>query len=141
MNRKDFLKYLSCFALLPIACSGSVISRVAELHPDKYITDCKDCRRNFECCKVRKPVYPKEREILERFSRDLIFTKENDYFVMENIPCPFLTKDNRCMDAVYKLRPHICRVYYCSDWGLSPAEERAIVERVKREWNYGANVS
>jgi len=87
-----------------------------ELHEEAFEQiDCLSCGN---CCKTTSPIfYQKD---IERVSKHLRITpskliekylhldEENDY-VVNSAPCPFLSADNYC--SVYDARPTACREY------------------------------
>lgn len=81
--------------------------------------DCLDCAN---CCKTTSPIFiDKDIERLAKYFRlrpsefiakYLHFDNENDY-VLNEAPCPFLGSDNYC--SVYESRPRACREYPHTD--------------------------
>jgi len=77
--------------------------------------DCLDCAN---CCKTTSPIF---RDIdIERLSKHLrlrptqlierhLYLDEEEDYVLNTAPCPFLGKDNYC--SVYEARPQACREY------------------------------
>ncbi len=77
-----------------------------------------DCLTCANCCKTTSPIF--YRPDIERISKQLklkpsIFIEtyltldeENDY-VLQSTPCPFLGYDNKCI--IYANRPKACREY------------------------------
>jgi uncharacterized protein len=91
-----------------------------ELHEEVFSEiDCLDCAN---CCKTTSPIfYQHDIERLAKFLRmkpgDFIekylrMDEDND-FVLQSAPCPFLGADNYC--AVYAHRPKACREYPHTD--------------------------
>jgi Fe-S-cluster containining protein len=89
---------------------------VESLHEEVFaITDCLTCAN---CCKTTSPVFTtKDIERLSKYFRQkpgqfisqyLHIDEDNDY-VLNIAPCPFLNTDNSCM--VYEHRPQACREY------------------------------
>ena len=87
-----------------------------QLHDEVFEEmDCLDCAN---CCKTTSPIfYRKDIERLASFFRlkpgafiakYLRVDEDNDY-VLQSSPCPFLSKDNYC--AVYEHRPKACKEY------------------------------
>ena len=82
-------------------------------------TDCLQCAN---CCKTTSPIfYPTDIDRVAKFLRikpgDFIQTylridEDNDY-VLQVAPCPFLGDDNYC--SVYEVRPKACREYPHTD--------------------------
>lgn len=91
-----------------------------ELHDDEFSrTDCLTCAN---CCKTTGPLFTdkdiqrlsklfkiKEREFIATYLR---LDEENDY-VLQSVPCPFLGADNYC--SVYDHRPKACREFPHTD--------------------------
>jgi uncharacterized protein len=81
--------------------------------------DCLDCAN---CCKTTSPIFiDKDVERLSKYFRMrpaefiekyLHLDNENDY-VLNEAPCPFLGSDNYC--SVYESRPRACREYPHTD--------------------------
>ncbi|TRO65425.1 YkgJ family cysteine cluster protein [Christiangramia sabulilitoris] len=95
-------------------------SLMVELHEDEFSrTDCLTCAN---CCKTTGPLFTQKD--IERISKhfrmkpgDFIDTylrldEENDY-VLQQVPCPFLGTDNYC--SIYEKRPKACREYPHTD--------------------------
>jgi Fe-S-cluster containining protein len=87
-----------------------------DLHDEVFAsTDCLSCAN---CCKTTSPVFTtKDIERLAKYFRQkpgqfirqyLHIDEDNDY-VLNVAPCPFLQSDNTCM--VYDQRPQACREY------------------------------
>ena len=87
-----------------------------ELHDDEFTrTDCLECAN---CCKTTGPLFTdrdierlsklfkmKQQQFIETYLR---LDEENDY-VLQSVPCPFLGADNYC--SVYDHRPKACREF------------------------------
>ncbi|MAT90874.1 MAG: zinc/iron-chelating domain-containing protein [Flavobacteriaceae bacterium] len=95
-------------------------SLMQELHEEEFQrTDCLACAN---CCKTTGPLFT-DRDI-ERLSKRfrlkpsqfieqyLRIDEENDY-VLQSVPCPFLGADNFC--SVYDVRPKACREFPHTD--------------------------
>lgn len=77
-----------------------------------------DCLNCANCCKTTGPLFTqKDIERLAKFFKIkpgefidtyLYLDEDNDY-VLQQLPCPFLAADNMCM--VYEKRPLACREY------------------------------
>lgn len=89
---------------------------MVELHEAEFaVTDCLQCAN---CCKTTGPLFT-DRDI-ERLSSHfrmrpstfietyLRLDEDNDY-VLQSLPCPFLGNDNYC--SVYDVRPKACREF------------------------------
>ncbi|MDX1544106.1 MAG: YkgJ family cysteine cluster protein [Christiangramia sp.] len=95
-------------------------SLMIQLHEEEFSrTDCLKCAN---CCKTTGPLFTQKD--IERLGKhfkmkpgDFIDTylrldEENDY-VLQQVPCPFLGSDNYC--SVYDKRPKACREYPHTD--------------------------
>lgn len=93
---------------------------MVELHEDEFSrTDCLECAN---CCKTTGPLFTQKD--IERLSKHfrmkpgefidtyLRLDEDND-FVLQSVPCPFLGADNYC--SVYDVRPKACREYPHTD--------------------------
>ncbi|GIJ96625.1 Fe-S oxidoreductase [Capnocytophaga stomatis] len=93
---------------------------VQEIHDE--ITEQIDCLSCANCCKTTGPLLTNID--IERISKHLrlkpsdFITKylkideENDY-IFQSMPCPFLASDNYCL--IYDVRPKACREYPHTD--------------------------
>lgn len=87
-----------------------------EAHEEVFsYTDCLECAN---CCKTTSPIFQKGD--IERVARALklrvpqfidtyLQIDEDDDYVLNSVPCPFLGHDNKCI--VYKDRPTACKEY------------------------------
>jgi len=142
MKRKDFFK--------TILSSGAVILLpVIGWTKEKYITDCKDCRRDFECCKVFViSLYGKEPEIIKKLAKKqdkkvhVDFDKDRKCHVIRERLCPFYNEKKplgkNC--GIYKWRPFGCRIYHCYDFGFSNKKLEKIEAFHREDWNFGSKV-
>lgn len=77
--------------------------------------NCLDCAN---CCKTKGPQLNKKdigriaahlnlekQQFVDRYLK----FNENDDYVMQQLPCPFLAKDNKC--EIYEVAPKACRSY------------------------------
>tara|TARA_B110000008_G_scaffold53921_1_gene53289 strand:+ start:267 stop:755 length:489 start_codon:yes stop_codon:yes gene_type:complete len=93
---------------------------IHNLHDDVFnYTDCLMCAN---CCKTTGPLFTNKD--IQRISKYLklkpsIFTEkylrvdeDNDY-VLQNLPCIFLNKDNFC--GIYEVRPKACKEFPHTD--------------------------
>ena len=87
-----------------------------DIHEEVFsTTDCLNCAN---CCKTTSPIFTtKDIERLAKLfrqkpgnfiSQHLHIDEDNDY-VLNTAPCPFLASDNTC--TVYEHRPQACREY------------------------------
>ncbi|MDC7996118.1 YkgJ family cysteine cluster protein [Altibacter sp. HG106] len=91
-----------------------------ELHTETFErTDCLLCAN---CCKTTGPLFTdrdieriakafrlKPSQFIEQYLR---LDEENDY-VLQSVPCPFLGADNYC--SIYEVRPKACREFPHTD--------------------------
>ena len=77
-----------------------------------------DCLVCANCCKTTSPIFTdKDIERLakhlrikpSRFSSEYLHLDEENHYVLNAAPCPFLGNDNYC--SVYEARPNACREY------------------------------
>lgn len=84
-----------------------------ELHEEEFA--CTDCLKCANCCKTTGPLFT-DRDInrisklfnmnpAEFIDQYLRLDEEND-FVLQTVPCPFLGEDNKCL--IYDVRPKAC---------------------------------
>lgn len=94
--------------------------KMAEIHEEVF--DRIDCLSCANCCKTTGPLFTqkdierlsdlfrlKPSQFIEKYLR---IDEEND-FVLQSVPCPFLGADNYC--SVYEHRPKACREYPHTD--------------------------
>ena len=93
---------------------------VHELHEEAF--DNFDCLECASCCRTIGPrIIDKDIERLSKhlkmksadFMEQYIKTDEDDDYIFNTSPCPFLLPDNYCM--VYESRPKACREYPHTD--------------------------
>jgi len=93
---------------------------MVELHEEEFSkTDCLQCAN---CCKTTGPLFTQKdiARISKHFRMKpgdfidiyLRLDEENDY-VLQQVPCPFLGDDNYC--GIYDQRPKACREYPHTD--------------------------
>ena len=93
---------------------------IGQIHDEVFAyTNCLACAN---CCKTTGPLFTQKD--IERIAKHLKhktaeFTKQylqidedNDY-VLQQLPCPFLANDNYC--SIYDVRPKACREYPHTD--------------------------
>jgi Fe-S-cluster containining protein len=91
-----------------------------ELHNEEFEkTDCLKCAN---CCKTTGPLFTDKdiRRIAKHFKMKaqefvtayLRIDEDNDY-VLQSLPCPFLGADNYC--GIYEVRPKACREFPHTD--------------------------
>jgi uncharacterized protein len=113
-ENKKFLKRLSK------SDPNELDEKFHTLHDDVFSeTDCLQCAN---CCKTTSPIfYQTDIERVAKFlrlkpgdfiGRYLRIDEDNDY-VLQTSPCPFLTDTNHC--SVYEHRPKACREYPHTD--------------------------
>ena len=99
---------------------GDVDKKIHHLHQEAFSKiDCLDCAN---CCKTTGPLFTQKD--INRISSQLKLNpvafidkylrvdEDNDY-VLETVPCPFLGPDNYC--SIYEFRPKACREYPHTD--------------------------
>lgn len=130
-------------------------SLMLELHEDEFSrTDCLNCAN---CCKTTGPLFTQKdiERIAKHFKMKpgefidtyLRMDEDND-FVLQQVPCPFLGADNYC--SIYEKRPKACREYPHTDrkdfhkisnitiknTAVCPAAYNIVEEMKKRLKNY-----
>jgi len=81
--------------------------------------DCLDCAN---CCKTTGPLIT-DKDVIriarhlklspQRFIEQYLRIDEDDDYVLQSVPCPFLDTDNFC--SIYSVRPKACREYPHTD--------------------------
>lgn len=95
-------------------------SIVQEIHEDIFAEyDCLTCAN---CCKTISPII-KTRDVEKiakylrlsttQFIDKYLYLDEDEDYVFQSIPCPFLDNENYCM--IYEYRPDACRGYPHTD--------------------------
>ena len=93
------------------------------IHPlHEEVFSCVNCLECANCCTTTGPLFTdkdisriakflriKPSEFTEKYLR---IDEERDY-VLQSIPCPFLSKDNYC--SIYDVRPKACREFPHTD--------------------------
>jgi uncharacterized protein len=83
---------------------------------------CVDCLQCGNCCKTTGPMFT-DKDIT-RISKHLKMKEpafvakylrrdEDDFIVLQEVPCPFLGSDNYC--SIYDVRPKACKEYPHTD--------------------------
>jgi len=95
---------------------------IAQLHDEVFArTNCLNCAN---CCKTTGPLFTqKDIERIAKhlnqkpaeFSAQYLRIDEDNDYVLQQVPCPFLATDNYC--AIYDVRPKACREYPHTDAG------------------------
>lgn len=91
-----------------------------ELHDEEFEkTDCLTCAN---CCKTTGPLFT-DRDIAriskhfnikpQQFIETYLRVDEDNDYVLQSIPCPFLGYDNCC--SIYDVRPKACREFPHTD--------------------------
>jgi len=109
-------KYRKLFTLLRTrsATEADAITTIA--HNEVFSkTNCLDCAA---CCKGYNPIV-EEHDIVRisehlkitpvEFLGNYTFVDEDDDWVIDGGPCPFLEEDNKC--SIYEFRPESCQDY------------------------------
>jgi uncharacterized protein len=113
-ENKKFLKQLN--AKRPTGLDDAV----HEIHEEVFAeTDCLQCAN---CCKTTSPIF-KQGDIerlakhfrikTSQFIEQYLHVDEDNDYVLNTAPCPFLDSENYCM--VYDSRPTACREYPHTD--------------------------
>ncbi|WP_435579507.1 YkgJ family cysteine cluster protein [Gilvibacter sp.] len=154
VNHKANKKF---FAKLKKRPPKQLDSLMQELHADEFTrTDCLECAN---CCKTTGPLFTdkdidrlaklfkmKQQQFIETYLR---IDEDNDY-VLQSVPCPFLGADNYC--SVYDHRPKACREFPHTDRkkfqqisnltlknvAICPAAYNIVEEMKKRLPNYSS---
>lgn len=91
-----------------------------ELHDKEF--SCTDCLQCANCCKTTGPLFT--RKDIERIAKYLrlkpqqfiekyLRIDEDDDYVLQSVPCPFLGDDNFC--SIYDVRPKACAEFPHTD--------------------------
>lgn len=107
---------------------NKILNALPELHEEAFeqidCLECANCCKNYsprfknpDIKRIAKRLRIKEGELVERY---LKLDEDNDY-VLQQSPCPFLADDNTC--DIYEDRPSDCRRYPYTD-------EDVLVKRV-----------
>jgi Fe-S-cluster containining protein len=99
---------------------GDVDKKIHHLHREAFAKiDCLECAN---CCKTTGPLFSnKDIDAIAGhlklspnsfINNYLQIDEENDY-VLQTLPCPFLGNDNYC--SIYEVRPKACREYPHTD--------------------------
>ena len=99
---------------------GDVDKKIHQLHQEAFSKiDCLSCAN---CCKTTGPLFTQKdinsiagnlnippKTFIDKYLR---IDEDNDY-VLQTVPCPFLGDDNYC--DIYEFRPKACREYPHTD--------------------------
>ena len=88
------------------------------MEADAAVWEEVDCLECANCCKTISPTFTQKD--IERISgrlrmrpgafvEEYLYVDEDDDFVLQQTPCPFLLPDNKC--NIYEDRPRACRDY------------------------------
>ena len=94
--------------------------KMQELHEEEFAhTDCLSCAN---CCKTTGPLFT-DRDISRiakhfkmkdvQFIQAYLRVDEDNDYVLQELPCPFLGQDNYC--SIYKVRPKACAEFPHTD--------------------------
>ena len=99
---------------------GDVDMKIHQLHEDAFSEiDCLECAN---CCKTTGPlIIQKDIDRIsshlnlssEEFIKKYLKIDEDNDYVFQSMPCPFLGNDNYC--SIYDVRPKACRDYPHTD--------------------------
>lgn len=99
---------------------GKVDQLFRQAHEEVFeCTDCMDCGN---CCRTTGPMYTQKD--IERVAHHLklkpgafiekyLRFDEDNFWVLQVVPCPFLAEDNGC--SIYEARPKACQEYPHTD--------------------------
>jgi len=99
---------------------GKVDALLHQLHDEAF--EKIDCLQCANCCKTTGPLFTQaDIEALAKylnlspvgFIQTYLRIDEDDDFVLQSVPCPFLDTNNYC--TVYESRPKACREYPHTD--------------------------
>lgn len=100
--------------------SPEVDSQIHALHDKAFsIINCLDCAN---CCKTTGPLFipsdisriSKQLGLKEKeFKRTYLRIDEDNDWVLQSVPCPFLLDNNEC--SIYEFAPKACREYPHTD--------------------------
>jgi len=147
-KRKETRQY---FSKLKKKKPKALDETVSALHDEVFAE--LDCLRCANCCKTTSPVFTDQdigriaKQLRMRpadFTETYLHLDEEEDYVLNEAPCPFLGADNYCM--IYEVRPKACREYphtnrrrfyqvlnlTLKNAEICPATHR-IVERLKAE--------
>ena len=99
---------------------GDVDKKVHHLHQEAFAKiDCLDCAN---CCKTTGPLFT-QKDInsiagnlglmSSAFIKKYLRMDEDNDYVLQTVPCPFLGNDNYC--TIYEFRPKACQEYPHTD--------------------------
>jgi Fe-S-cluster containining protein len=99
---------------------GDVDKKIHKLHQEAFANI--DCLKCANCCKTTGPLFT-QKDInriasqlrlspITFIGKYLRIDEDNDY-VLQTVPCPFLGSDNYC--SIYEVRPKACREYPHTD--------------------------
>ena len=99
---------------------GDVDKKVHHLHQEAFTKiDCLECAN---CCKTTGPLFTQKdidsiagnlRLTSNAFIKKYLRIDEDNDYVLQSVPCPFLGKDNYC--TIYEFRPKACQEYPHTD--------------------------
>ncbi|MCB9226078.1 MAG: YkgJ family cysteine cluster protein [Chitinophagales bacterium] len=108
------------FSKLKTLKNGELDTLFNEAHEEVFA--CTDCLKCANCCKTTGPLFTQKD--IERISTHLkmkpgqfvssyLHIDEDQDYVLNTLPCPFLADDNYC--GIYEVRPKACREYPHTD--------------------------
>lgn len=114
VNKKSYKR------LLEKGNKNTILHALPELHDEAFekidCLECANCCKNYsprfknpDIKRIAKRLRIKEGELVDRY---LKLDEDNDY-VLQQHPCPFLAADNTC--DIYEDRPSDCRRYPYTD--------------------------
>ena len=95
---------------------GDVDKKIHQLHQEAFAKiDCLECAN---CCKTTGPLFTNKdinsiaghlKLTPNAFVNKYLRIDEDNDYVLQSVPCPFLGNDNYC--SIYEVRPKACREY------------------------------
>ena len=99
---------------------GDVDKKIHQLHQEAFAKiDCLECAN---CCKTTGPLFTNKdinsiaghlKLTPNAFVNKYLRIDEDNDYVLQSVPCPFLGNDNYC--SIYEVRPKACREYPHTD--------------------------
>ena len=99
---------------------GDVDKKIHHLHQGAFAKI--DCLKCANCCKTTGPLFSnKDINLIaghlkltpNAFINNYLQIDEDNDYVLQTVPCPFLGNDNYC--SIYQVRPKACREYPHTD--------------------------
>ena len=113
---KTYLKHKETIVALKKTRSNKLDDQFHKLHQETF--ENVDCLTCANCCKTTSPIFyePDINRIaktlkmkVNKFINTYLHKDDDNDYVLNKTPCPFLGYDNKCI--VYESRPRACREY------------------------------